>query len=102
MPQPLWATNADKFARAVAWVTEQQKAGVMEINEETVKERYIALGGLVAADKQVPNSAPADALLDDLTVPQLKQRAAASNIDISGITAKADIIVAIREVEEAD
>ena len=94
-----------KFNRAVAYVNDQVKLGnAKEASEEAVKARYIELGGLVnAADGKVrEENAADDAALDTLTLAQLKKRAATQNIDIAGLTAKADIIEAIRQVEEAE
>lgn len=102
MKQPDWATNTDKFTRALAWVTEQHKLGIMDITEDTVKERYVALGGLVSAEKLREAPDATTVALEDMTVPALKKRAADQNIDVSAATSKAEIIATIREVEDAD
>lgn len=101
MQQPDWAANADKFTRALKWVTDQVSAGALkEVTEEAVKERYVALGGLVSEVKVRADAA--DLALEDMTVPALKKRAAAANIDISGISTKPELVAAIKEVEDAE
>lgn len=102
MIQSPWAVNADKFHRAAAWAEEQKKNGVVkEVTDEMLKARYEAIGGLLTATKS-EDSSDAQLTLEDMNVSQLKKRAAVGNIDIEGITTKAELIAAIREVEEAE
>lgn len=48
-----WAFNKVKLGRATSWAKEQKKLNAaFEVNEESIKTRYIALGGKLVADDE--------------------------------------------------
>lgn len=47
-----WAVNKTKLSQAIKFVTDQSKINPkIEVNEETIKENYIARAGLLAEEE---------------------------------------------------
>ncbi len=81
--------NLDKKRRAEKWAKDQNKEG----DAETIKARYIALGGLIRGEEEADSTPKA---LEDMTVPELKAYAKANAIDISAATNKTEILETIQ------
>lgn len=93
-----WAANQDKLNRASAWVGQQVLSGALkESTEAAIKARYVDLKGLLLPQAEDENTE--DVKLNKLNPEQLIEYAGTNNIDVTGLTAKKDLIAAIEAAE---
>lgn len=87
-----WAVNKLKLNRAILFATQNGQEG----NEEFIKARYEALGGLTLGGLEKARE-PKKPKIAEMTIEQLKEVAATNNVDLTGCTTKAKILFKLEE-----
>lgn len=85
-----WAVNKVKLQQSHEALV---KAGNKAPSEDEVKAEYVKRAGLVR--ESAADAADEPETLQDLSVPQLKKLAGEKEVDVTGLSKKADLIAAL-------